>query len=145
MLEKLQHLGVILDCTGYFRASYEDVDWTPFSALTSLHTLRLTIVRSHNDADPVPPRPLDDLVEELLPHILERIPVETKLEYGTEAGSSEREALDQTVERRLRGRPNAWVAKESDGNEVARIAAGLVDVQRGCKSGGVRDVFAEYR
>ncbi|KAF2764315.1 hypothetical protein EJ03DRAFT_256674, partial [Teratosphaeria nubilosa] len=44
VLEKVQHLCVILDCTNYFNASYADVDFSPFEALVSLKTIRIAMI-----------------------------------------------------------------------------------------------------
>lgn len=151
VLEKLQHLTVLLDCTSYFSASYADVDWTAFSALVSLRTIRFSLITVGG----VPSgtsfvtrrlRPLADLFAELLPEILERIPASTSIFYGTDDGSAERNVCYRAVEVRSRGRLDKLTVTETDGEELAELGLEVTKhVERGCKSGVVEDVFWEHR
>ena len=150
ILEKLQHMSVILDATSYFSAGYEDVDWTAFSALISLKTIRITLltvgIRPSTNFLPRRLRPLRELVAELLPEILERIPAATQISYGTHSCSEERKISDHAVEVRQRGRLDKMRLIEVDAYELTEIGLGVAkNVERGCKSGGVDDVFWENR
>lgn len=73
----------------------------------------------------------------LLTRILERIPAAAAVVYGTEPESSEREYVAKVARRRqeqyFRKDPVEEVNKEG----LATVAAAIVDLQRGCKSGGV--------
>lgn len=148
VLGKLQHMCIILNCINNFSASYEDVDWTALSALTSLQTLRIALVRSEHDSDPERMWPRPESMEQLLPVILERIPAAARVTYGTKPGSPERGVAERLIETSNRARPTGyrdWAAQEVAGTEIGTVAASLTDMQQGCKSGGVEDVSGERR
>ena len=151
VLEKLQHLTVLLDATSYFFASYSDVDWTAFSALVSLRTLRIALITVDGTAAGANfatrrLRYLPDLVAELLPEILERTPASTKVVYGTQADSEERIISDGVREARKRGSPHKPTVIEISTLELTEIGMEVTKhVNRGCKSGVVDDVFWEHR
>jgi hypothetical protein len=151
VLKKLQHLTVLLDATSYFNASYSDVDWTAFSALVSLRTLRIALITvggTPAGANFVTRRlrHLPDLVAELLPEILERIPASTELVYATMADSEERKISERAIEVRERGRLDKLTVMEIGAHELAEIGLEVTKhVDRGCKSGVVDDVFWEHR
>jgi hypothetical protein len=144
-------MTVILDATSYFSAGYEDVDWTAFSALISLKTIRISLLTAGGlpagtNSATRRLRPLSDMVAELLPEILERIPAATKVIYGTDTGPEERKISDHAVEVRERGRLDKLTVIEVDANELAEIGLEVAKhIERGCKSGGVDDVFWEHR
>jgi hypothetical protein len=150
-LEKLQHMSVILDATSYFSAGYEDVDWTAFSALVSLRTLRISLIMVGSSPAGMNfvtrrLRPLPDLVAELFPEILERIPAATEILYGTNTCSEERKISDHAIEVRERGRLDKLTVMEVDANELAEMGSEVAKhIGRGCKSGGTDDVFWEHR
>ena len=144
-LEKLQRMFVVLDTTEFFSASFEDVDWTAFSALISLKSLRLAVI--HQDVQTYYwSRPLSNSVRELLPNVIERIPKGASVLYGVETHTEEASFLRQTLEvAAIRLNPEIRSSpKERDPEEITRIAQSLSHIQQGCKSGGVEDVFAEY-
>lgn len=151
ILEKLQHMSVILDATSYFSAGYEDVDWTAFSALVSLRTLRISLIMVGSSPAGMNfvtrrLRPLPDLVAELFPEILERIPAATEILYGTNTCSEERKISDHAIEVRERGRLDKLTVMEVDANELAEMGSEVAKhIGRGCKSGGTDDVFWEHR
>lgn len=142
-LEKLQHLFVILDCTAqYFNASFADVDWAPFSALTSLKTLRLAIL-IHRNSHRFAPTFLDESVTELLTQVLERVPAYTSIFFEIEEGSEEHPHLAHVIGRLQRYLPpDSIIQVDADTCERARDNPVL---EQGCKSGALEDVFAEYR
>jgi hypothetical protein len=151
VLEKLQHMTVLLDATSYFNASYSDVDWTAFSALVSLRTLRIGLITvgglpAGTNFVTRRLRHLPDLIAELLPEILERIPASTELVYGTNADSEQRKISDHAIQVRERGRLDKLTVMEVGAYELAEIALEVTKhVERGCKSGVVVDVFWEHR
>lgn len=151
VLEKLVHACVLLDCTAPFRAAYSDVDFTPFAALTSLRTLRLRHLRIVITGDGMPE-------PELLAEILARVPRSASIFYGPE-GSDDgiqmypaSKAPQDVTEGRLpmpdivrdRERRVRMDVRESTAAELEEAMGGC-DVKQGSKSGGVGDVWAEYR
>ena len=138
ILEKLQHICIILDCTAYFRASYEDVDWCAFTALTSLRTLRIAVVNLQNTDDIASALGLESF-EGLFTQIYERIPATTNIVYGTRMGSGDRDMLERVVELRKKTLRCAegYFVDELNGIQLAAVASSMPDVQRGCKSGGI--------
>ena len=151
VLERLQHLTVLLDCTSYFSASYEDVDWCAFGALISLKTLRLSLITvggAPTGTSFVTRRllPLPQLIAGLWPEILERIPASTDIIYGTDVESDERRVADRIVETRQLGRLDKLTVMEVGGEELAEMGLEVTTyVERGRKSGIVKDVFLFHR
>lgn len=155
VLEKLVHICVLLDCTCPFRAEYSDVDFTPFAALTSLKTLRLRHLSVANEA-----LRQDLRFQPLVSEILERIPASTHVLYGPGEDDdgvaiyplNASMAQPAIVEGRIpmaevirdRERRVRLEIRETTASEWEDAVGGLV-VEQGCKSGGVRDVWAEYR
>ena len=150
-LEKLQHLTVLLDCTSYFNAAYEDVDWHAFGALISLKTLRLSLITvggAPTGTNFVTRQllPLPQLVAGLWPEILERIPASTDIIYGTDVESDERKLADRIVEKRQRGRLDKLTVMELGGEGLAEMGLDVTKhVERGRKSGTMKDVFLFHR
>lgn len=151
VLEKLEHVFFILDCTSNFRASYEDVDFTALEALISLKKLRLAVMFDEASG-------LEDVFEEFnaLTEILSRVPAKTEFVSEVVEGSQQAEYVREAIENRM-GHVNNW----SNGGLIPRHAARIIktirqdalkaavdavepDV-RGSKSGGSSDVFAAYR
>ena len=151
ILEKLEHVFFILDCTSNFRASYEDVDFTALEALISLKKLRSVVMYDEASG-------LEDVFEEFnaMTEILSRVPASVKIVHEVVEGSQQAEYLREAVENRM-GHLNNW----SNGGFIPRNAARNIktieqdalkaavnaierDV-RGNKSGGSSDVFAAYR
>lgn len=161
VLEKLQHMCIILDCTATFRASYEDVDWTQVSALTSLKTLRLTTIarsrgQGHNH------RTNGEIAKyyasNCLPHVLNRIPASTRVAYGTLTGTLERTLVENLIGIRRNSAPKEALMGRIVDIAVSEIDCGIVrakmdeiagmregTVKQGSMSGGVGDVWSEYR
>lgn len=141
-LEKLQHLFVILDCTAqYFNASFADVDWDPFSALISLKTLSITILY-HRYNYRFSSTFSAETINELLTQLLERIPAHTVVTFKLEADSSEQLYLTGVVERLQKYLPADSIVHADA--EMCGIGVDMLDLEQGCKSGTVRDVFADY-
>ena len=154
VLEKLHHVAIVLDTATTFYSSYRNIDWTALTALVSLKTLQLSIVWQREISSSGPASWMDfyDLMEE----VLERIAPATVITYGTKEDSAERALLQTVVDRRQRGRTGTEVRVFGVGNspvtvqeltvaEYAELADVMSDVTQGAKSGGVEDVFAEYR
>ncbi|KAK5170576.1 uncharacterized protein LTR77_005164 [Saxophila tyrrhenica] len=146
VLEKLQHICLILDGCGAVGASpsYADVDWTALTALVSLKTLRLTLlavglpchpVWKHEDYFAGVNRYCQDLVRE----VIERVPAATNIYYGTEEGSIERD-----IASRLVNAPpiSHYPAGEVD-EETLAIAVSTLEAEPGSKSGSVAKVFGD--
>lgn len=150
VLEKIQHMTIILDCTTFSRAAYEDVDWMALTALTSLKTLRITILRVIGN--PGGPMRLTsvrhpDMYDRLLIQVLERIPASTQVIYGTADDCEERKIVDAVKARRQLGLTGSLQVLEVDGESLTDLSQSeeVQVAEQGCKSGGVEDVFAEYR
>lgn len=142
-LEKLQHLFVILDCTAhYFNASFADVDWAPFSALTALKTLRVAILH-HRNSYRFTPTFLTESVVELLTQVLERVPAETSVTFEIEDGAEEHAHLRHVMERLQGYLPSDSIIQVDA--EICETGRNLSNMHQGSKSGSMEDVFAEYR
>lgn len=103
VLQKLEHMCVLLDCTALLWGQYGSVDLEAFTALTELRTLRLRALVLPDEAEeeedandpnaavanqqPVIQAPLEPTWKfknfpRLAVEILERVPVNTKIVYG---------------------------------------------------------------
>lgn len=162
-LEKLQHVCLICDATANFQASYEDVDFTPLSALVSLKTLRLCILFTSSPQTATEVLPASVLA--LTAQILERVPASTRIICELESGSPQQKLAAYVrlkgVERHERGRAGrsfmrttgnaggssvrliSTVAPEMIREAVDSVEA--VDGFRGAQSGTGSDVFAGHR
>lgn len=153
-LERLEHAAIILDAATTFYSSYRYIDWSALSALVSLKSLQLSIVWQKEASNIGPASWLDfyDLLEE----VLERIPQSTAVTFGTKEGSPERALLGSVAEKRQRGRSGAEVRTIGLGNapvtvqeltaaEYEELADIIGGINQGAQSGGVDDVFGEYR
>lgn len=151
VLERLQHMAVFLDCTNFFNAAYADVDWTAFCALVSLNTIRLSLITV--DGTPTGThfvtrriRDLPEIVADLPPELLERIPASTNIIYGTNADSEERRLCERVVEVRQRGRLDMLTVVKVEASALAEVGSKVARfVDRGCRSGDVDDVYCEHR
>jgi hypothetical protein len=111
ILQKLEHLCVLLDCTALLWGQYGTVDLDAFTALTELRTLRLRAlvlpdeVEEPEDEDPNAAANNQQATQEpveptwkfknfplLAVEILERVPVTTKVLYGRDTGEDEPDA-----------------------------------------------------
>lgn len=153
ILEKLEHIFLILDCTASFRADYEDVDFTALEALKSLKTLRLAVMYDSASG-------LREIYEEFNPltEILSRIPASTRILCGVEEDSPQAKYLAETVRKKKmpvtqwrNGNGNLRNTFEDRAISVieqqtleAAVAAVEEDV-RGTKLGAHSDVFSAYR
>lgn len=148
VLEQLQHMCVILDCTNYFNASYADVDFAAFEALVSLKTLRIAMIyRRNHDSQVLAPLHIPELPDfNVVYQILERIPATTKLSFGITLGSQQSEmVLDLIGKGGGRARGNGGVIVEAPPGDLEAAATGVKELVRGCKSGGTLDVYTEAR
>lgn len=165
-LENLEHVCLVCDGTANLQASYDDIDFTPLSALVSLKTLRLCMVFSSTPRDSI--EMLSGIVTEVTAQILVRIPAATQLLYSLEAGSLQ-EALVEYVrakgaERHTRGsagRSFTAMTGNAGGSfarkvsvipsDMVRESVKSVEAEhgyRGNESGakpGTFDVFADHR
>jgi len=145
VLERVEHLFVLLDCTDYFNASYADVDWAAFSAMVSLKSIRITMV--HRKISPQQ-RLTALLIAELkefnvVAQILERIPATAKVTYGTTEGSPQRNVVWQVVNARARAVGGTVVEATSEDLETAEREC--KDLVRGCLSSCGDDVYKAGR
>ena len=110
VLQKLEHLCVLLDCTSLLWGQYGTVDLDAFTALTELRTLRLRALVLPDEAeeeendDPNAPVNIQQIAQEpveptwefknfplLAIEILERVPVTTRILYGRDTSEDEPE------------------------------------------------------
>ena len=145
VLTQLQHMSIILDCTNYFNASYDDVDLAAFEALISLRTMRIAMVyRENYPSQCLAPLHIPQLREyNIVAQVLERLPASTKVSYGSVEGSQQSVMIGGILE----GRAKAMAGKlvEARASDLEDAARGVRDLVRGCKSGQTVDVFAESR
>lgn len=115
VLQKLEHLCVLLDCTALLWGNYGSVDLDAFTALTGLRTLRLRalvlpdeleVEEDDNDPNaapaiqqqaiqvPVEPTWVFKDFPLLAVEILERVPVNTKVLYGLDTSEDEPNATE---------------------------------------------------
>jgi hypothetical protein len=118
VLQKLEHLCVLLDCTALLWGQYGSVDLDAFTALTELRTLRLRALvlpdeaeeeeEEEDDNDPNAPANNNQQVIQapveptwkfknfplLAVEILERVPVNTKILYGRDTSEDEPNTTD---------------------------------------------------
>lgn len=144
ILEKLQHMCVILDCTSNFRADYDDVDLAAFKALTALKTMRIAVIyRKYDDFQPVGPWP--ERSHNIGAQLLERIPASTVVSYGTTPNSQQDGMLVKAVSTRMRAQRDECTIEQASAAVLEAAATDVVDLVRGCLSGQTADVFAESR
>lgn len=145
VLAKIQNLSVILDTTSYFTASYADVDWKAFSALTSLKKLRLVIITVADYLAFLDSPNLKRAVHELLTEILERIPASTEVSYGTANGFEERKLSDRALKSFQTRQLIGTTVKEFPAKYLAVMAAETSEtIVQGCRSGTVDDVYRDH-
>lgn len=115
VLQKLEHLCVLLDCTALLWGQYGSVDLEAFTALTELRTLRLRALVLPDEAEeeeddndpnaaannhqqvvqaPVEPTWKFKNFPLLAVEILERVPVNTKILYGRNTSEDERNVTE---------------------------------------------------
>ncbi|KAK3070107.1 hypothetical protein LTR53_011027 [Teratosphaeriaceae sp. CCFEE 6253] len=140
VLRKIQKLCVILDCTDYFNASYADVDFSAFTHLISLRTLRIAMVfRKHYPTQTLAPLHLPQLKEfNVVAQILERVPASTTLYFGTDRGTLQHEIVRSSNGMRSVYRDRQGTLEEAPAEDLEAAARGVVDLVRGCK-GMLRD------
>jgi hypothetical protein len=111
VLQKIEHLCILLDCTSVLWGRYGSVDFEALTALTALRTLRLRAlalpdeVEEDEDDDaaaaanapqvasaPVEPAWKFKAFPLLAVEILERVPVTTKILYGIDTSEDESDA-----------------------------------------------------
>lgn len=151
VLEKLQHAVIILDAATTFYSSYQNIDWSALGALVSLKTLKICIVWQCEGTSPSAASWLD--FYELMEQVLERIPQSTKVMYGADKDAPEHELVKNVIERRQQGRtfPQIGIGRgpvsvqELTTAEYAELEEVVGEINQGEQSGGVEDVYAEYR
>ena len=151
VLQRLQHLGLILDTATLFYDTYNDVDWRALTALVSLRTLQIAIVRQTTESNPQP-APLSIYID-LMAEIYKCIPQRTITTYGLPKQSSARNMVSSLIERRQKGRTgskahsgtrgtNAVIVQEFNTGEYAELQKAAENVlPLGSESGSVADVF----
>ncbi|GAB7359711.1 hypothetical protein MBLNU230_g6886t1 [Neophaeotheca triangularis] len=151
VLQRLQHFCLVLDCAANFGAECADVDFAALEALTSLKTLRVCVVaRSATDGE----RPMEWAVS-LLAEVLERVPLSTKVEFGSVPGPIE-EFVSKTKEQSKRTNGNFRFGLDMSGQRGPRVeevpaaeleagAALVGDERRGCRSGKSEDVYGDVQ
>lgn len=112
VLQKLEHLCVLLDCTAVLWRGYGGVDFEAFTALTALRTLRLRALvlpdvdENEGDEDEDDGEAAATAIEEpteptwkfpnfshLAKEILERVPATTQIYYGPDLAADEEGSL----------------------------------------------------
>ncbi|TKA25328.1 hypothetical protein B0A50_06232 [Salinomyces thailandicus] len=131
VLEQVQHMCVVLDCSNYFNLSYADTDLTAFSALVSLKTLRIAMVFRKNHASQVlAPLHIAGWKEyNLIAQLLERIPRTTKLDFGTVPDSVHRAIVQDVIVRRRGAIRGMYV--EAPAGDLRDAAVGVKELIRG--------------
>ncbi|KAK3052262.1 hypothetical protein LTR09_006472 [Extremus antarcticus] len=136
-LEKLQHMCLFLDgCSPSWGAPTAENDWTALTALTALKTMRLTLL-----AAALPSRPIWEHTayweaaktfgQNVLREVVERVPASTRIAYGTEEGTVERDIATRLVDQHNLAPISAYEAGEVDG-ESLELAASTMEVEAGC-------------
>ncbi|KAK3070735.1 hypothetical protein LTR53_009933 [Teratosphaeriaceae sp. CCFEE 6253] len=135
VLRKIQKLCVILDCTDYFNASYADVDFSAFTHLVSLRSLRIAMVfRKHYPTQTLAPLHLPQLREfNVVAQVLERVPASTGLFFGTEKETLQNEIVRSSNGMRSVYRDRQGTLEEAPAEDLEAAARGVVDLVRGCK------------
>ncbi|KAM0718687.1 hypothetical protein Q7P37_005758 [Cladosporium fusiforme] len=122
VLQKLEHLCLLLDCTAVLWRGYDGVDFEALTALTALRSLRLRVLalpdaKEFQDEDeddgqdgqannaggdeseePTEPSWKFPAFARLAVEILERVPASTKIYYGVDAEQSEHTTLEDAPE-----------------------------------------------
>jgi hypothetical protein len=144
VLQKLQRVCLVLDCTATFRAPFTELDLDVLRAFTSIEVLRIAVVL-RTDPD-VASAAMREMLGILLSLILERIPARTRIEYGVAAGSDEEKVANELRIRRQKTfrREQRVIVVVVDGSELK----GKVDEsapKQGSNLREIDDVFAEHR
>jgi hypothetical protein len=146
VLEKMQRVCLILDCTATFRAPFTELDLDVLRAFVNVEHLRVAVVlRTDPDAASEAMRAS---LGTLLGLVLERIPARARVEYGMVVGSEEEKIAEELKVRRQKTfrREQRVVVMVVGSSELEGLAKGVPpNLEKGSLSGGVADVFAEYR
>lgn len=136
VLEKIEHLCVVFDCTGSLYGSYEEVDFAAFEALVKLKTLRIGMIYAGD---------VDQSAHELFTEVLMRVPRDARVLCGIEEGSQEGRLLEDVLRARREVRQNPEEIKVMGKDFIERSVAKVPGEVRGMKNGSNPDVFARYR
>ncbi|KAF2163372.1 hypothetical protein M409DRAFT_26409 [Zasmidium cellare ATCC 36951] len=145
VLEKIQHLCVVFDCTVSLNARYEDVDFGAFEALISLKTLRVAVIHVTEDVWGGPGRDPVERCVELLTEVLMRVPRSAKVFCGIEEGTQEGVLLEEKLVAKRQGRQRPEVMQVVEKKDTEAAVMKVPGELRGTKNGGNPDVFAQYR
>jgi hypothetical protein len=146
VLERLQRVCLILDCTATYKSPFSELDPQVLSAFINVQHLRVAVVlRTDGDAAS---QDMRDSLWMLLSYVIQHAPPRARIEYGVVAGSDEERIADELKIRRQKTfrHEQRVVVVVVPGSELAEMTLGYVSMfDQGCHSGGVADVFAEYR
>ncbi|KAK5123811.1 hypothetical protein LTR85_002447 [Meristemomyces frigidus] len=123
-----------MDCTNYFNASYSDVDFAAFEALVSLKTLRIAMIyRRNHESQVLAPLHIPELPDfNVVAQILERIPANTKLSFGTVSGSQQSQMTSDLIGKGGgRARGNGGMIVEAPPTDLEAAATGVKELVRG--------------
>ncbi|KAK4634405.1 hypothetical protein CLAFUW4_01676 [Fulvia fulva] len=150
VLDRLQHVCLVVDCTALFRAHFVEVDFDTLGALIGLERARIAMVIRTGTEDDTPSADMRDALGSLIALILQRVPATASVEYGVEAGSAEADVAERVRVMRQQSfrKEQRIVIINVDGSELKEKAVKAVaqeEIEQGSKSGLVADVYAEYR
>ncbi|EME48465.1 hypothetical protein DOTSEDRAFT_29903 [Dothistroma septosporum NZE10] len=150
ILEQLEHVCFIFDCTALFRAHFTELDLDTLGALIRLKEARIAMIIRTGTEDDTPSTDLRDELGILVALILQRLPAGAKVKYGVEAGSAEANVVKHVVSTRQQSfrKEQELGVISVDAKELEKKATKAVEVaglKQGSKSGLVTDVYAAYR
>lgn len=121
VISKFQHVCFLLECTAFFSASYDDVDFSPFTGLTALRSVRLVIIRDQH-RNSIPASLFAHRVE-LLTHLLPTLPAHVDIYCHLEPGSQQQDYVDHIIESRGIGWPDDKNVIQISGEETTKALA----------------------
>ena len=152
VLEKLQQVCLVVDCTALFRAHFTELDLDTLGALIGLKKVQVAMVIRTGTEDDTPTAAVRHSLGFLVALILERIPASATVEYGVEAGSAEADVVEhvRAMRQQTFRKGQEIVVISVGGDELKQktteaLAMEDVESQQGSKSGLVADVYAAYR
>ena len=132
MLSKLQDVTFVIDLPQNRNQEHVNLrlmDWRQFQAMTDLKKARICI------ADDVEQRSSKTRVTDLMELVIERLPMNCKITFGTEAAAEKEHMLDAL---RAFSEYSKRKCHEMDASEVEECAKDVL-ARQGCKSGHKRD------
>lgn len=121
VLSKFQHVCLLLECTAFFSASFDDVDFSPFMGMTALKSVRLAIIRDQL-RNSVPAASFAHRVE-LLEHLLPTLPARVEVACHLEPRSQQQDYVDHIISMRNIGRPDDESVIQISGEEITNALA----------------------